>query len=237
MSAALAVSSRAGSLILDMAAPAGAATPLSGANWDGSQIVGNNYGANFKDFQFNLASSPDFTFSDFTAIVNASAQNKAANGTMGITVWAGPIVASPVFSNALATFTVSSTNWSGNNNFEYVNFGPATNSSPVTVTTIPDIFFLRVWGTGVQNVSGWKAKFKPNLQVAYATNVAPSLIVTNYDGTNTAPAPTFNYTGPLPPDPQPDPEAAVPEPGTWAMAGLLVLAAGYMRWRRRAVAV
>ena len=237
---ALASLGRAGTLVIDMVDTAGAGTPIAGANWDGSQIVGDDWGTDFKDFQFNLTSSPPYTLSDLIVLINADAQNKAAGSTMGLTIFAGPIVPTPVFSNSLGTITVAATNWT-QAGYESIAFGPGGLTPAPTITNLPDTFFFRVWGTGTKNVTGFKAKFLQDTLVAFATNVSPSVTMSNFD-TNTSsysPAPTFNYTGPVPtPTPTPPgPGPAVPEPGTWAMAGLLALTAGYMRWRRRTVAV
>jgi len=229
--AAFTFSSHAGSLVLNLSTTAAPATPLYGASWDGSAIVGDNYGVNFRDFQFNLTATPSYSFSDLIVQVNADAQNRVAGSVMGVTIWGGPSITNAAFSNSLGTLIVNATNWTGPG-FQTIDWGPGGLIPSQTISNLPSEFFIRVWGTGASSPQGFKAKLGSSIQMTYATNVSTNLVMSNYDGTNYTPAPTFNYTGPVPPDPGP----AVPEPGTWAMAGLLVLTAGYMRWRRRASA-
>lgn len=221
----------AGSLVLNLSTTAAPATPLYGASWDGSAIVGDDYGVNFRDYQFNLTASPNFSFSDLIVQINADAQNRVAGSVMGVTIWAGPSITNAAFTNALGTLIVSATNWTGPG-FQTIDWGPGGIVPSQTITTLPNEFFIRVWGTGANSPQGFKAKLAGAVDWTYATNTSPGVTLSNYDGTNYSPALTFDYTGPVPPDPGP----AVPEPGTWAMAGLLVLTAGYIRWRRRAVA-
>jgi hypothetical protein len=216
-------------LVLDLSTTAAPATPLYGAAWNGSAIVGEDYGVNFRDFQFNLISSPSLSLSDLIVAINADAQNRVTSEVMGVTIWAGAITNAPTFSSALGTVTVSSTNWTGPG-FQDINWGPGGLVPAQSIDSLPEEFFIRVWGTGANSPDGFKAKLGSAIEMAYATNTTPGLVMSNYDGTNYTPAPTFNYTGPTP---APSP-AAVPEPGTWAMAALLLATGIYMRLRRRA---
>lgn len=219
----------ANTLVLNLSTTAAPATPLYGAAWDGSTILSNNFGVNFRDFQFNLAATSTYALNDLIAQINADAQNRVGGSVMGVTVWSGPIATNADFSNALGTFLVAATNWTGPG-FQTIDWGPGGLVPQPTISSLPSEFFLRVWGTGASSPQGFKAKLGSSVQVAWATNTLPAgTTYSNYNGTNYSPGPTFEYTGPVPPVPE-----AVPEPGTWAMAALLLATGFYMRMRRRA---
>jgi hypothetical protein len=223
----------AGALVLDLSTTAAAATPLYGADWNGSAIVGDVYGSNFRDYQFSLSSVSGLTLSDVTVTVKGDIQqNTLDNAVVGVTMWAGSISTNPVFANSLATVFTNAAGLPKNGFFDLaLPFGSIVPQA--SITAVPSIFSLRVWGTGPSSPEGFKVKLASATELGYATNVSPDLVMLNYDGTNTSPAPTFNFTGPTP-TPTPGPGPAVPEPGTWAAAALLFATAVFVRLRRRA---
>jgi hypothetical protein len=224
----------AAAIVLDLSTTAAPATPLFGADWNGSAIIGDNYGSNFRDFQFNLTAATPVLLSDFTVVVKGDIQQNTLDAAVvGITMWAGPIVPTPVFANSLVTVFTNAAGLPKNGFFDLnLPFGDVVPAAGIT--TAPEIFTIRVWGTGPSSPEGFKVKLADPVDLLYDP-LGSGIVMSNYDGTNVTLASTFTYTGPTP-APTPGPGPAVPEPGTWAMAGLLVLTAGYMRWRRRATA-
>lgn len=233
----LAVSAKiahAGAIVLDLSTTSAPATPLYGASWDGSAIVGDNYGVNFRDYQFNLSAATPVLLSDLAVVVKGDIQqNTLDSAVVGITMWAGPIVPTPIFSNSLVTVFTNAAGLPKNGFFDLnLPFGSVVPAA--SITAAPEIFTIRVWGTGPSSPQGFKVKLASPVNLLYDP-LGSGIVMSNYDGTNVTPASTFTYTGPTP-TPTPGPGPAVPEPGTWAMAGLLGLTAIYIRWRRRATA-
>ena len=120
-----------------------------------------------------------------------------------------------LFINGVAVAT-NSASGTVNNNFAWMSFGGKLNDAQ----------------TGIAGGNpGWLDGTLDELAF-FNTNLSSSQIAGIYTaGTNGQSVTTLGYSS----QPYVDPSAAVPEPGTWAAAALLVGGAGYVRWRRRKV--
>ncbi|MGA0111329.1 MAG: hypothetical protein ACO3PN_04415 [Chthoniobacterales bacterium] len=207
-------------LAIDISTTAAPATPLYGAdfNTNTQAIVGDIYGVNYRDYQIALTATSPVSLSDFAITVKGDIQqNTSDDSVLGITMWTGPIVANPSFSNSLVTVWTNALGLPKNGFFD-LNLGLGGVSPNPNITTNPSVFHLRVWGSGAASPNGFKVKLADGINLLYDP-LGTSLILSNFN-TNTltySSAGTYTYTGPG--------GETVPEPGTW-VAGVMVLFAG-----------
>lgn len=208
-------------LAIDISTTAAPATPLYDAdfNTNTQSIVGDVFGENYRDYQIALTATSPISLSDFAITVNGDIQqNTADTAVLGITMWTGPIVASPTFGNSIVTVWTNALGLPKNGFFD-LNLGLGNVSPNQSITTTPSVFHLRVWGSGTASSTGFKVKLADGVNLLYDP-LGTSLIVSNFD-TNTSSyssASTYTYTGPV---------AAVPEAGTW-VAGVIIAAIGIL---------
>lgn len=184
--------------------------------------------ANFRDYQFELATTSGSTsFDAFSVQLSASLRNGTVNAgnSLRATLWAGPIVANPLLVDSLLTATTDNSLLNASSFSSVVLSGSSFLAQPITPT--PSIFFFRIWAEG-NSVTGYQTKMAETLGEFQAVTMSPSSTIDGgiaYDTDNDG----FIDNGE---GAAYDPISEVPEPSSLMLAALGLAATACLAARR-----
>jgi uncharacterized protein YjiS (DUF1127 family) len=195
---------------------------IQSATFDSVSQTVTNWG-NYRDYRFELASSPQATLTDFGLRLSVN-KSSGFSASLNVTWFADsitPYAANPDFTTALGTISASDIPTVGG--YPAYVIGPGPYKAQVTVPTTKTAYWVRLWAATSGGNDKYQTKLTDNISLEYTSNDA-SLTMYNFDEgsgqySTTAATQTTNIT-------------PVPEPAALA---LFVAAAGTLacRWRRR----
>lgn len=204
-------SASGGTFYIDAASSSVGVTNIYGTTWSGTTVT--NWGTHYTDYQFQLSASPDAVIDTYAMQVLANKGNNVAFGNSLRATWFnGPAVANPNFADALGSIDINSSAVSSS--FTTLLIGPDAFKAPLTLTSTPTTYFIRLWSEGNTANTGFGAKMTSNATITYSSG--QSITMQNYNGSS--------YVTAVPST------TLIPEPSTYL---LLLIAGGALIGLRR----